>query len=338
MTALPMRDDPEREPPIWEDEAPAAIGPSPLNLAFDQGERALDWLGTMRAGHGLEWMWPNITRLTGKMLPTWSVFVGGYPKTAKTTLLQTQARCWAEQGKRVCYVGTETTQEILRLQSAALTTGLPVELVVTGERRNLAGEVVKIRDAQVERITADIRKQQGELAERLMFAETKRATLEEVLYWQAWGADHGAEVVIFDHLHRLDTGSGSDRYGMLSDAVRRLNEGAAANGVLFLCAAQFRENRGDPLANHEAPADTQWFGGSAIQQEGVCNLQLWRPFRAGIADEEKLAVRRGEAPLGSILKPNCIGVRVSAHRVRPGSYGEIAHLRIVDDVIDEWPS
>jgi hypothetical protein len=338
MSARPMSTGPEPEPPVWEEEAaPAAIGPHPRNLAFEQGERALDWLDAMRAGQGIPWMWPGITDLTGRLAPTWAVYVGGYPKTAKTTLLQTQARWWAETGTPVCYVGTETTQEILRLQSAALTLQLPVELVVTGERRVRPGEVVKIRDDQVARVKADIARQQVELADWLMFADTRRSTLDEVLYWIAWGADHGAAVVIFDHLHRLDTGGGSDRYGQLADAVRKLTEAANAHGVLFVCAAQFRENRGDPLANHECPSDSQWFGGSAIQQEGTCNLQLWRPLRAGISDDDRGAVRRGEAPLSSVLKPNCIGVRVSAHRFRPGSYGEIAHLRIVDDVIDEWP-
>lgn len=42
--------------------------------------------------------------------------------------------------------------------------------------------------------------------------------------------------------------------------------------------------------------------------------------------------------LASVLKPQTIGVRCSAHRIRSSAYGEIAHLRIVDDVIDEWPS
>lgn len=315
------------EPDPLEGEEVGAIGPDPVDLAGQQQERALDWLHQMQSGAGHRWMWQSLHRLTGKLLPTWTVFFGGYPKTAKTTLLQTQARAWAETGTPVCYVGTETKTEILRLQSAAITKGVPVERVITGD----------LEANERDRILADLNRQTWELGQRLLYAETKRSTLDEVLYWLAWGADHGAEVVIFDHLHRLDMG-GPDRYGALSDAVRALNEAAKARGILLLCAAQFRERKDDALANHEVPGDGQWFGTAAIQQEGVVNLQLWRPLRAGVSQEDKLAVRRGDAPLSSVLKPQTVGVRVSAHRLRPSAYGEIAHLRICDDCVEDFPT
>lgn len=318
--AAPFPDD-ESEP-----EVAGQLGPDPELLAKDQHQRALDWLAAMRSGAGLRWMWHGLHALTGKLLPTWSVFLGGYPKTAKTTLLQTQARCWAEQGTRVAYIGTETNTEILKLQSAALTVGLPVERVVTGD----------LSEAEHERIAADLARQDA-MSRVLMYAETERATLADVRYWMRWARRESAEVVIFDHLHRLEVG-GSDRYGALSDAVRALNEEAKRLHVLLVCAAQFRERKDDALANHEVPGDGQWFGTAAIQQEGVVNLQLWRPLRAGVSAEDKQSVRRGDVPLAAVLKPQTIGVRCSAHRIRSSAYGEIAHLRIVDDVIDEWPS
>ena len=307
-------------------EEAGSIGPDPELLAKDQHQRALDWLAAMRSGAGVRWMWPSLHKLTGVLLPTWSVFVGGYPKTAKTTLLQTQARCWAETGTRVAYIGTETKTEILKLQSAALTLGIPVERVVTAD----------LDERECERVAADLAKQDA-MGRALMYAETERSTLADVLYWMRWARRESADVVVFDHLHRLEVG-GSDRYGALSDAVRRLNEEAKALNVLLVCAAQFRERKDDPLANHELPGDGQWFGTAAIQQEGVVNLQLWRPLRAGVSAEDKAAVRRGETRLADVLKPQTIGVRCSAHRVRPSAYGEVAHLRIVDDCVDEWPT
>lgn len=323
MTHPNSRPEPYDPPPAGE--APTRIGPDPFTLADQQWSKALDWLHLMQTGAGRRWMWPSIHRLTGKLLPTWTVFLGGYPKTAKTTLLQTQARCWAEQGIRVAYVGTETNPELLRLQSAALTLGLPVETVLRAE--------FSARDEA--RVAADL-KRQSELGDRLMYADTGPATLAEVLYWMGWGADHGAEIVIFDHLHRLDTGGGSDRYGALSDAVRALNSAAQQHGVTLLCAAQFRERKDDHLANHEVPADGQWFGTAAIQQEAVVALQCWRPLRSGVSPDDKAAVRRGDMPIRDVLRPNTVAIRVSAHRLRPSAYGEIAHLRIIDDVIDEF--
>jgi hypothetical protein len=318
----PLPDD----PPLEAEEA-GAIGPDPELLAQDQRQRALDWLAQMRAGAGFRWLWPSLHRLTGRLLPTWSVYVGGYPKTAKTTLLQTQARGWAEAGTRVAYIGTETVTEILKLQSAALTLGLPVERVVTGE----------LTDPEAERVARDLTRQ-DELARRLMYAETSRGDLADVLYWIRWARTEGAEVVVFDHLHRLDVGGGSERWTQLADAVQALTGAAKRWHVLLVVAAQLRERADDALANHEVPGDRQWLGGSKIQQEGVVNLQLWRPLRSGVSAEDKAAVRRGELRLSAVLKPNTIGVRCSAHRMGRNTYGELAHLRIVDDVIDEWPS
>ena len=315
----------EPEEPMDGEEA-GSIGPDPELLAADQHRRALDWLAQMEAGAGFRWMWPSLHRLTGKLLPTWSVFVGGFPKCGKTTLLQTQARGWAETGHRVAYIGTETRSEILKLQSAALTTGLPVERVLTGE----------LEGRERERIAADLARQ-DELARSLMYAEAERTTLPDVLYWMRWARRESADIVVFDHLHRLEVG-GSDRWASLGDAVQALNSAAVDLGILFVCAAQLRERADDPLANHETPGDRQWLGGSKIQQEGVVNLQLYRPLRAGVSAEDKAAVRRGELPLASVLKVNCIGVRCSAHRMGRNTYGEIAHLRIVDDVIDEFPT
>ncbi len=303
----------------------AKIGPDPDDLAWAQSRRAVEWMQTIRSGTGARWFLPSLHRLTGRLLPGWTVFIGGYSKTAKTTLLQTQARCWAEAGVPVAYIGTETTPELLRLQSAAITLGLPVELVIGDQ---------PLTEQQHARITADLERQQA-MSSQLMYAETHETTLTEVLFWLNWGADRGAKVVMFDHIHRLDA-PGQDRFGSLTDAVRALNSAAQAAGILLLCAAQFRENKGDSLGNHELPSDGQWYGSSAFQQEGVVNLQLWRPFRVGVSPDDKQSYKRGDMPLSRLLAPETLGVRCSAHRYRPSAYGESLRLKIVDDQITDF--
>lgn len=310
----------------WDDvrQHMAEIGPDPGALASSQIARARQWLTDARSGIGVRWFLPTLHHLTGTLFPGWTVFVGGYPKCGKTTLLQTQARQWAEGGIPVAYIGTETSPEILRLQSVALTLGLPVRRVVGDD---------PLTPEESARIAADLSRQDGL---PLHYAETTDTSLASVLYWLRWGAREGAQVVIFDHAHRLAI-SGGDYYQQLSNAIRTLNTAAQAANVTLLCAAQFRENKHDKLANFEPPADNQWFGSAAFQQEGHVCLQLWRPLRRGVTEDQKRMARSGETDLGDVLARDTIGVRCSAHRIKGDMIGEMRRLRIRDDYLDEWP-
>lgn len=307
------------------------IGPDPADLARAQAERARQWLTDMAAGKGIRWYWPTIQALTGRLLPG-AVFVGGYPKVAKTTLLQTQARAWAESGTAVCYIGTETSQEILKLQSAALTLGLPVHRVVAPDEDD------PLSPHDLERIHADLERQTALAADGLlMYAEDDKQDLASALYWLRWGARNGAKVVVYDHMHRMNlSATGQDYYQALPMAIKAMNTAAVANGVVGLYAAQLREDSHDKLANHEPPGDRQWFGGSDFQREATAALQLYRPFRRGTTAKQKKAVKMGQTPLREILAVDTIGIRCSAHRFLQTA-GELRTLRIVGDQITEWP-
>lgn len=316
----------------------AELGPDPATLAAGQTERARQWLADVRAGKGVRWSLETLHQLTGRLLPGWTVFVGGYAKTAKTTTLLGQGLAWAQAGIRVGYVGTETASEMLKLQAAAYMLGWKVEDVQTGcwhfqhDGRELEQAMT---DAEMGQIEAALTTLDG-MADRLMFADTNEATLGDVLYWLRWAAKQGAEVVIFDHVHQMDLGT-RDRFSALDQVVNNLALAAKQAGVTLICAAQFRENRHDPIANHEVPSDSQWFGTSKIQQVGHVNLQLWRPLRAGISEEDKRAVRHGDKPIADLLRPATVGIRCSAHRARGGrAMGEIRHLRIQNDQLTEW--
>lgn len=330
--------------PEWEAERDAVvgeilaeIGPDPGALAAAQTARALQWLADVRAGKGMRWFLPTLHGLTGRLLPGWTCFLGGYSKTAKTTLLMHQALYLARHGVRVGYVGTETASEILKLQAAALLLGWPVEDVVTGARHwRYQGDeyeqpMTPAELAEVERALGEVER----LGDCLMFADTDGATLGDARYWMRWAAKHGAAVAIVDHIHQLDTGT-ADRYTALEAAVRTLGQDVKSANIVGLIAAQFRESTHDVLANHEVPGDGQWFGTKAFNQVGAVNLQLWRPFKAGLTDEARRAVKSGEADLSTVLRPGTIGVRCSAHRIRGGrAIGDLRMLRIEGDTITD---
>ncbi len=335
------------EPRIWqrlaewspEDEQAAQaslreLGPDPRALAEGQAERARQWLADVRAGVGVRWFSHTLHDLTGRLLPGWTCLLGGYSKTAKTTLLMHQALYLADHGTRVVYVGTETASEILRLQAVALRLGWPVEDVVTGARHwTYQG------DAYEQPMTAEeletIHTTLADLPAALMFADTDAATVGDACYWMRWAEGEGAACCIVDHVHQLDTGSG-DRFTDLERAVRQLGQEVKGLGLVGLIAAQFRESTHDPLANHDVPGDGQWYGTKAFNQVGAVNLQLWRPIKPAATEEDKRLVRQGAKPLAEVLRPNTIGVRCSAHRIRGGrAMGELRLLAIHGDRITD---
>jgi hypothetical protein len=300
--------------------------PTPADLASSQWLAAEEWLADVRAGAGVTWYLRTLHDLTGRLLPTWSIFLGGYSKTYKTTLLQTQARWWAEIGIPVCYIGTETSTAMLRLQSAAIALELDTGAVAGAH----------LNPADTERVSNDLRHQATDLATRLMYADTDEASLADVLSWVHWGADCGAQVVIFDHIHQLSLGT-RDQYAELTAAIRAIARAAKNRNIILLVAAQFREARSNDLANHEVPGDAQWHGSSAFHQVGAVCLQLWCPFRAGIGEDDKRAVRHGDRPVSELLRADTIGVRCSVHRYRKAA-GEIRHLSTLNQRISDLPT
>lgn len=307
------------------------LGPAPGDLARDQADAAMRWLTDMRAGKGIRPTFRALYELIGRYIPG-AYYIGGYAKTAKTTLCQTEARGQAERKIRVGYIGTETATSVLRLQSAAIHLGLPVGRVVAPSPED------PLSDRDTERVREDLQRQE-QLARDgwLMYAEDHAQTLASARYWLRWCQREGCQMVFYDHIHRMDLGSES-YYTALPDAVRALTSAATDLGVVLVCAAQLREDSHDKLANHEPPGDRQWFGTSHFQREATAALQLYRPFRTGTTEKQKKAVKLGQTPLRDILAVETIGLRCSAHRFRPGVIGELRRLRIVDDQVSDWPA
>lgn len=308
-------------------------GPDPHDLALAQVEGSRYWLQQAKAGAGLPWAWEALRPL-GHVMPGWLVGVGARPKCGKTTLLLTQALAWVTGGKTVAYLGSETGPDITRLQCAAIVKGYNVGQAIQGE----------LPDALEDSLLREADRQASEWGHCLLMPDQLGSpSIADLLYWIDWAADHGAEVVIFDHLQRLSHAPGQQFEGA-SAAVRAMQTRAQTLGIVLIVAAQFNRGEGkDPLSYHEVPSDNAWRDTDVIAQDAVVTLQLYRPFRPGITAEMKAAFRQGTSlkdqarllTLDDLVQTNTMALRVGQHRYKPATIGSILKLSVDNDQITD---
>lgn len=298
-----------------------------LGSAAAQVEDARAFLADIRSGAGLFMPWPDLAGLVGRLLPGWFVVVGGRATGGKTTMLLNLLSAWVEYGKRVVYVGTEQPASVLRIVWAAQRLGVPVD--------RLMGETIGPGLAQ--RLEQDLAAQrEPDFAMQAQLIDAPNGSLGELEERIAFARAVKADVLVFDHLHRLDTGSGEAAWLSFAAAVREVKNMARDFGLLLIAGAQLKYGEGGPLLGaHEAPGDSSWYGGLKIQQEADVALQLWRPFRAGVSREDREAARAsGNAK--PLVQENVMAVRVAKHRYRNQSMNEVRRLVVRDGRLESF--
>src|SRR3954470_3304412 len=78
----------------------------PEDIAQRQAKEAGEYLAEVRSGKHLRFLWPDLDRIVGPLLPGWLVAVGGRGKAGKTTFLRECLTHWVQEGKTIVYVGT----------------------------------------------------------------------------------------------------------------------------------------------------------------------------------------------------------------------------------------
>lgn len=311
-------------------------GPDPQDLALAQVEGSRYWLQQARSGAGLRWHWRALHETLGHIMPGWLVAVGARPKCGKTTLLLSQALSWVTAGRKVAYLGSETGPDVTRLQCAALVKGFNVGEAIQGELP-VALERLLVEEAD---------RQATEWGHMLLMPDQMGSpTLADLLYWLDWAHDHGAEVVMFDHLQRIAHQPGA-RFEGADNAVRALQTRAQNHGMVILLAAQFNRGEGkDPLSYHEVPSDNAWRDTDAITQDAVVTLQLFKPFKPGVTSSMKRAFREGQPlkdggailTLSDLVQDGVMALRVGQHRYKPKHIGTIVKLSVNGDCIEDMP-
>jgi hypothetical protein len=278
----------------------------PQQLARGQAFDAREFMEQVRASQGLRFPWTDVDAMVGPMLPGWLVAVGGRAKAGKTTTLLELMTAWAEIKKKVVYVGTETQVALLRFIWAAVRCSVPIDSAI---------DPCCPKDVY-SRLMDDVEKVQTEydLSSRAIFADSPEATVSSLAEWTRYGKEHGADALIFDHIGRLEVGSG-ERWQHLGDAIRQIKKMAVSANLTVVVGAQLTQGQGGSiLGEHEVPGNGSWAGSSEVQREIDVGIQLWRPFKPGVSPKQKREASGDPEKARLLVQDGVMGVRLAAHR------------------------
>jgi replicative DNA helicase len=279
---------------------------TPAELAQVQAYDARAFMERVRAGGSLRFPWTDLDRMVGPMLPGWLVVVGGRAKAGKTTTLMELLTAWVEMRKTVVYVGTETSVAMLRYVWGAVRCNVPIETAIDPTCPVDVFERI-MRDVEVTQTNPS-------LADFAIFADAKEATVSELALWAGYGKMHGADATIFDHFSRLEVGQG-ERWQGLGQAIRQIKKLAVEADMTLVVGSQLTQGEGGSiLGEHEVPGNGSWAGSSEIQREADVAVQLWRPFKPGVSQQQKTEAKQDHTKVGDLIQPGVMGVRLAAHR------------------------
>lgn len=292
----------------------------PAEQAKQQAEAAIE-LTELDTSGCLRLPWNAVGEAIGPLLP-WQFWVlAAATGNGKTTMLMSIIANWIGQDRRVWMLPLEQPTDLMRLYLAALRQGLDPRLVQAGDWHRLP-------PGAIEAVRADLHWQATpDAAALLHMSDTafvdENALRQEVLAAVAWGA----EVVVIDHLHRLQMTGHRDGYHALVRMCQLLKELAKTHRIPMLVAAQLNRGDGSRLSAFYPPKPTSIQGGEVIRQECDVALGLFRPLRETPDHATKAAIEAGVIQPRDLVEPNCLGVSVLKHRVFGDRLGEVIRLR-----------
>lgn len=230
-----------------------------------------------------------------------------------------------EAGHTVYVLGLEQRPKELRTKWACLRAGVPSAIAFErtwDEQPNGSA----LRDS----VLWEFEAQKAEpLVSRVHFSPVK--TVNRVKLKEAAEEAHhiGAEILVVDHIDRLDHGDGTNAFHELRETMRLCTDMADEHALHVLLFSQLNRqaSHGDRLARYQPPQLHHLFGGSSKEQEADVVLGLYRPLKFPPDKDAIAAVRSGQAEPQSVLEPNCTAVVVLKHRLRGEMEGRRAYLR-----------
>lgn len=306
--------------------------PDPDVLANEQTEDALDRLYEDVAGYP-RFPIPDLDSLAGALAPDELWIVGGRQGNGKTLFLQNFAGWMVDAGVPVLYMGTEQDPHVLRLKQACAMVGVPARLMLKPTPAEMANPnylhaqklvAVKLRDLDTPETRALLRFSDNRYISRDTLARWSEVACEE----------YGTRIIIVDHLHHMDHGTGRSPVDELTRTVHLAKDMAAKYHVTLVVAAQIKRTpggKGNELKPFTPPAAEDFGGASAIERTADILFTLWRPLRTDLDHDtlksmcDKAAM--GDAPADTVFEPQVMGVRCVKDRLGDAP-GKQCHLAV----------
>jgi len=253
----------------------------------------------------------------------------------KTTFALDLTDRLASSGRNLYVLGLEQRPKELRTKWACLRAD--VSAAIAFER---TWDEVPNGSALRDAVAAEFEAQKQEpLVSRVHFSPVKTVNRARLREAATDARNIGAEILIVDHIDRLDHGEGQNSFHELRETMRLCTDLAdeMALHVLLFSQLNRQASQGDRLSRYQPPQLHHLFGGSSKEQEADIVLGLFRPMSPNATKEQISAVRSGQADPQAVLAPNCTAVAVLKHRLRGEMEGKRAYLSYRHGRLSDMP-
>lgn len=278
--------------------------------------------------------WASVHGMTGAMMPGEMWVLCGRTGHGKSKFCTHALDAWVRAGVGVCYCGLERPVMDLRITWACEMSGIAPRTILKPEPADVGEDWWKRHAARVEDHLA-WQRSEG-IRERAHFASARYMDAERLRAWTAWAVSLGCQIVVVDHVNRIDHGDGFNSFDDFSRTIRLAKELAVHHGVVMLLVAQLnRAKGGDPMARIAPPQLSDIRGGGTAEEEADEVLGVCRPLQQGMTLDRLRQVRLGLAPEHDLYQPNAMAVHELKNRVDGAVRGRSATLWVANGVLED---
>lgn len=295
----------------------------------------------------LEWPWPDMTNLFGRIRPRDVWFACAFSGNGKTTFIGSAIQHWVDAGHKVYVMPLETTADDFRTYLACQKVGIDPGLVNGGGLLDLAPDV---RRDWERKIKAELQRQVTDSAYRahLKIKGVEEINLARLTLAAKEAADWGAKVLIVDHIDHIEGGDGTSLH---AESVR-VNKAAKKLAKRYDLACVFTSQMNnesvkggrDRLAQYGPPMPHHVFMGGFKRFIATGMIGLHRRLRDRLDGEtvkeyqEALkASRVGDVPPMRALQPNVMALTAMKLRNFGSREGERCYLRVDNGRLSALP-
>lgn len=272
----------------------------------------------------VEWPWPDLTTLAGRMKPRDIWFICGFSGNGKTLFVSSAVQEWIAQQVKVYVLPLETAADDFRLYLACQSAGIDPGIVNRGGMLDMPTD---LRRHWEKKIKAELDRQALDHAvhDYLRVKGVPSINLARLKLAAAEARDWGAKILVVDHIDRIKGGNGTNLHAesvAVNDGAKDL---AMEYNLIFLFTSQMNnesvKGSRDRLAQFGPPMPHHVFMGGHKRHIATGMLSLHRRLRDPLpletTEEYHAAVKRardGDGKAMDVLAPNVMAV--SAMKLR----------------------
>lgn len=261
--------------------------------------------------------WAELDEVAGLMCPEDMWLIPGRTGNGKSLFCLNLFDRLVEAGRKVLYVGLEQSPKILRVKWACMRAGVSPKQILAArpEDKGAAYEQARLF------VAAELEWQKTEeIRQRAHFSTTRFVDRDGLVAWTDWAKMRGCEIVIVDHIDRMQHGNSGNSFEDLSETVRLTKELAVHYRIVMLVASQVGRPK-ESLQRFMPPMLSEMRGAGTKEEEADAVLAVYRPLKKGTTEKQMTMVRQGLLEEHEIYDVNKMAVRVLKHRLDGAQLG-----------------